>query len=146
MKKSTLAIGIIALAFSASAAHAQSFTYTANDAVNTQIGDTGGLASGEVKFTHASGEKETGTYECVSMPSPEDSSIFDLHITCQTEMNDGSYSLVFGCNAVEVEGERLSSCVGSMKGKTGAYENKRGNLSQYSKEQGKNIGVGQWFE
>lgn len=144
MKKSTLIIGVIVIAFSASTAHAQSFTYTAKNSASSQIGDIGTQSKGEVKFTYASGKKETGTYECVSMKSPKNSKMFYFHLSCQTKVNDGSFSLIYGCDDLKAKGADVS-CIGEMKGKTGAYKNKQGNLSQYEKN-GEIIGSGQWFE
>lgn len=151
MQKTTLLVGVIAIIFSASTASAQSFTFKSDQTSSSQFGGTGasgmeglgGHTQGKVTFTDASGDNNKGSYECVSMASPKNSKLFDMHVSCNVETKDGDFALILGCTVMGTEGE--AACVGGMKGKTGMYENKYGNFSQQTKGD-KGMGSGQWFE
>ena len=154
MKKSTLIISTLAIVLGCSNAYAEGFTYETTQSSSKTIGGVGqsGMeamgthATGKSTTTNEDGTKTVSDWECVSMANPTNSKIFDAHMACDVVDKDGSFSLVLGCQVINPE-DGTASCVGGMKGKTGAYKDRYGNFSQISKGgTGNGKGSGQWFD
>ena len=135
-------------------ASAQSFTYESSQTKSTAVGGVGSTGTeamgayveGKSKVVNADGTKIKTSFVCVSMASPINSKIFDAHMACDVTDSTGTFSLVIGCQMMNKDGSK-TSCVGGMKGKTGVYKDRNGNLSQYSTDSNGNAkGSGQWFK
>ena len=152
MKKSTLILTTLAMVLAGSTAAAESFTYTSTQTEVTQVGGAGpdgtagagSIAKGKSEAVREDGTKTKSTYTCVSLMQPADARIFHIHMSCNVDADDGTFTLIAGCNFYSEDRTEVG-CVGGMKGKTGAYENRNGNLSQHSKD-GTSKGSGQWFD
>lgn len=154
MKKSTLPITLLAIMLTCGTASAQSFTYQSSQTKSTVVGGVGptgteamgAYVEGKTNIVNADGTKTKSSFACVSMANPNNSKIFDTHMACDVTASDGTFSLVIGCQVISEDGSK-TSCVGGMKGKTGAYKDRYGNFSQYSTDgEGNSKGSGQWFE
>jgi hypothetical protein len=152
MKKTTLILSTLAIVLSAGTAYAEGFTYVSTATTTKTVGGIGptgtdymgGYAEGTSKVVREDGTKLKASYVCVSTGQPGNSKIFDVHMACDITAEDGTFSMVAGCQIMNEDGGEMS-CVGGMQGKTGAYEGRSGNLSQHAKD-GTSKGSGQWFD
>lgn len=143
---------ICAASFALTAASAETFTFKSSNGDETVVGGVGadGVRFGGAYWTGSgvstsqAGKKVKYTYKCVSMSQPPRDSIFMSHSACNVAAEDGNFSAVMGCNILNAE-TREASCVGGMYGETGAYEGRRGSMTNHGKD-GKSSGTGQWLE
>lgn len=151
MKTPVFAIAMLATLSLPSVAAAETFTFMSQaDApamLITMMGADGKPATaaafpGSGETTYASGRKTKYSFKCISMTQPPHDRIFMSHMVCDVTVTDGTFSAVFGCNAMS---DQENSCVGGLYGKTGAYSGKRGNVASHAKSN-KTTGTGQWHE
>lgn len=152
-----LAIGAVcasALVF-ASGAAAQSFTY---DVVWEPVQNVGGMTGpdgsqvaggGTVKGTYVTtfddGTQVNGTVRCVGMRQPPNS-LFPIHLACTTNDQQGTTSLIYGCNFLGKPGpETPLGCVGGIEGKDGDDAGMRGALTMHWYSESGARGTGQWY-
>jgi len=152
MIKSILTAAVILPFLAATTAHAQNFTYesSANDPLIVGgIGPSGNDYLGAYWTSENTTQLDDGTTRksnsvCVSMRQPPNNQIFDSHIACEVTVSDGTFSAVFGCTLLDAKTNEMS-CVGGLRGKSGAYKGKMGTITNYVKN-GSSKGTGQWYE
>lgn len=140
-------VGVIACCGTASA---QSFTYNSTaSAPSTSVGgvrDDGTAYGAQVSASTAEammdGKMMKSTSKCITMTQPAKASIFDSHMMCNTEDATGTWTSSWGCSNV---GTTVISCIGGMRGLTGAYAKRRGNVTAQIKGN-MATGAGEWFK
>ena len=143
---SIVAVGLM----SAATASAQNFSFEAKRTDITRLGGvgpqgdlyTGAHWSGTYTATFDGEKPQKGTFECAATAQPP--SLFRLHTACTMTQEDGSFTSAWGCNPLNKDGSEMS-CVGSLHGRSGRFENLRGGASNHVKG-AVSDGVGQFFE
>lgn len=151
MLKTIIATAAFAIATSAGA-NAEMFTFASTNDEMTEVGAMGpdgtpfggSFWTGKGKTTQADGSKSDYTYTCVSVSQPPRDSTFQTLGSCDVTASDGTFSVAMGCNWLDAERTGLG-CVGGLMGKTGAYEGRRGAITNHASG-GKSKGTGQWYE
>lgn len=148
------AAAFIAAALAASAANAQTVTFTTKDNEGRkEVGTVspegvpvmGAYWTGTANTVWAGGKKTKDAYTCVSTTQPPRDAIFAMHLVCDSTGSDGTFTSTWGCNPLNAEATEVG-CVGGFMGKTGAYAGKRGSGSFHGKADGSGKGAGQWYE
>lgn len=138
------------LAFGASSAQAQNFTFEATANAPTIVGGpsangtpvVGSSWTGTSVVTWADGKKTTDKYTCVSTTQPANAKIFDVHTICDGSNADGTYSAVFGCQYASKDYQSMG-CVGGLYGRTGKYAGMGGSIT-FAGRGGNGGGTGTW--
>jgi len=128
------------------------FTLTSKNNPITSIGGDGknGIPysgwhwTGNSTRETSDGKKTESTYSCVMMSQPPKNTLFQLHMLCDLKASDGTFSSILGCTLMDPATTELS-CVGALLGSSGAYADRRGNMTLHAKD-GVSTGTGQWFE
>ena len=150
MLKTILSTAAIAIATTAGA-HAQMFTFESTNDEMTEVGAVGpdgtpfggSYWTGNGETTWADGKKSKYSYKCVSVSQPPRDSTFHMLGSCDVTAPDGTFSVATGCNWLDAE-RSGAGCVGGLVGKTGAYEGRRGAITNHASD-GKSKGTGQWY-
>jgi hypothetical protein len=141
---------VAAAALAPSAAAAETFTFSAEEAAGAVATGTtapngrvmqGRYWTGTSQVAWADGKKSTEKFTCISNTQPPNDAIFDFHGTCDTSGPDGSYTSVWGCNIIDAA-KLTTACVGGLYGKTGKYA-KMGGTMTYHGVGPKGTGTGQ---
>lgn len=132
--------------------NASAQTFTSTSTISAPMASVGGVrddgtAYGAMVTTNA-GEtitegkmtKSTGT--CIRMSQPPRDAIFDFHVMCNSSDAMGTWTTSLGCSDL---GSNMRSCVGNMRGLTGVYAKRKGNIATYGKGQSSSA-TGQWFK
>lgn len=143
------------LALSATAAHAETFTFENVWEPVENIGGLtgpdgpqygGGAVEGTYTATYADGTKDKGSVKCVGLGQPP-GGIFAIHLACTiTPASGGKASAAYGCNFLGKPGpDTPLGCIGGLEGKEGPFAGRRGALTMewYSETQSR--GTGQWY-
>lgn len=150
MFRGTLVLAACVAAVSSTAAMAQSFTFQSQaEAPAMVVSSTGpdgkpfgaAAVSGAGETSWADGKKSKYTYKCISMSQPPRDAIYMSHMMCDVTAPDGNFVATFGCNAISAD---EMGCVGGLRGKSGAYSGRRGNLTSHGKAN-KSTGTGAWY-
>ena len=155
MKKLAFAALGAAATLWAAPAMAQSFTYEVTwepvesvGGITTPDGSQGaggGTVNGTYETTFDDGSVVNGTVRCVGMRQPP-SGMFAIHLSCTAKDDQGTYSLIYGCNFLGEPGpETPLGCVGGMQAKDGENAGARGNLTMHWYSDEKSVGTGQWY-
>lgn len=146
MKMTSKAALIAALLAAPSMALAGTATYTTSGGPETTTGNSnyqGSFQKGTMTVTFSDGTSVDENWTCIGVSQPPNSKIFDFHFACDASGPKGSYSMIFGCNAIGKDGAQ--GCVGGLNGKTGSYEGKGGSTT-WSGKAGNGMGTMQWSE
>ncbi|MEP0190498.1 MAG: hypothetical protein ABJP70_07745 [Erythrobacter sp.] len=130
---------------------ADTFTFTSQASSNVTVGSdgtglnpySGSYLTGTSETAFANGTNTAGNYTCVSMTQPPTDSLFDAHMLCDVTDSQGSYSVTFGCTIIDAATVNWS-CIGGLYGKSGAYEGRRGTLTNHTVGDAA-TGTGQWY-
>lgn len=131
-------------------ASAQSFTSTTTiSAPMASVGGVrddgtayGAMATTNTGETTTEGKTTKATGTCIRMSQPPRDAIFDFHVMCNNEDAMGTWTISLGCSDL---GSNIRSCVGNMRGLTGAYAKRKGNIATYGEGQ-TSTAAGQWFK
>ena len=155
MKKLAFAaLGAASMLF-ATPAMAQSFSYEVTWEPVESIGGItgmdgsqsagGGTVNGTYVTTFDDGSVVNGTVRCVGMRQPSNS-LFAIHMSCTAKDDQGTYSLIYGCNFLGKPGpETPLGCAGGMQAKDGENAGARGGLTMHWYSDEKSTGTGQWY-
>lgn len=149
-----VALGAASVLFAAPAA-AQSFTYDVTWEPVENVGGFdgpdgtqyagGGAVNGTYVTTFDDGSQVSGSVRCVGMRQPQ-FSMFAIHLACTTSDEDGTTSLIYGCNFLGKPGpETPLGCVGGIEAKDGEAKGVRGALTMHWYSAEKATGTGQWY-
>lgn len=130
---------------------AETFTFQTEASNQVGVGNDGtrsvpyfaGYVVGTSQTTFADGTKRAGNYTCVSMSQTPTDKLFDVHMLCDVTDSQGSYSAALGCTVIDAATTNWS-CIGGLYGNTGAYEGRRGSVTNHSVA-GAATGTGQWY-
>lgn len=148
------ALGVASVAV-ATPAMAQSFTYDVTwepvesvgsiTGPNGEMNAGGGTVNGTYETTFDDGTVVNGAVRCVGMRQPH-GSIFAIHLSCTAKDDQGTYSLIYGCNFLGEPGpETPLGCAGGIQAKDGENAGARGGLTMYWYSDEKSSGTGQWY-
>jgi hypothetical protein len=104
---------------------------------------SGSYITGMTKATFANSSTKAAKFTCVSMIQPPNGKIFDLHMLCDATDSDGAYSATMGCTIIDAAAANFS-CIGGLYGKSGAYNGRRGTLTNHAVGDTA-TGTGQWY-
>lgn len=151
MKTYLTAAALAAIAF-AVPAQAQHFTYEVTWGDVDMTGGVGpdrsaaaGVVEGTYVSTYSDGRTVNGTIHCVGMDQP-DSSMFDMHMSCDANSDTGEISIAYACNWRGEGNDGPLACVGYLEGKAGGAEGRAGLLTLDWHAPNASTGTGQWFE
>lgn len=154
MTKLTMMLASAALVFGAATANAQSFTYEVTwipvESVGGMMGPDGpqgggGVVEGTYTTDYSDGTTSSGTVKCVGLQQP-DGGIFDIHMSCSINDDNGKSSSVYGCNYLGKPGpDTALGCVGGLQGKDGSVAGRNGSLTMHWYSETKSTGTGQWY-
>lgn len=125
-------------------AHAGTATYVTTGGPEKTVGTDqyqGSYQDGTSVATYADGTKVNEKWTCIGVSQPPNAKVFDFHFACDASSDAGSYSMIFGCNAIDDKG--LQGCVGGLNGKTGRFAGKNG-ATTWSGTGGSGTGTMQW--
>jgi hypothetical protein len=120
-------------AFGASAAQAQSSTFTTKQTSSEALGGTrtdgtnfgGQMTTGTSETVQADGKKWSGTHKCVGVTMPPNDSTYNARLICENTDPAGTSSTIWGCTTPAKDTNEVY-CTGWAFGKSGAYANRRG--------------------
>lgn len=120
----------------ATAASAETFTFTSTNKPGTQIvGATPGGApvmagtfTASSKATYASGKAVTSTAECAQWPTFDDPRFQMGGLCVYTESSGDKASIVFSCSATKPD-QTAANCWGALTGMAGSRDKKNGTIS-----------------
>ncbi len=151
--RSSLIVGALMLPLAMPAtAMAQSFTFKSTSNAQNALGGngqngvpySGGYWTGSSSGEMADGQKTNTTFKCVMMTQPPKDSLFEAHMLCDITAANGTYSATMGCMFVNPAKQEVS-CIGGLYGTSGAYEGRRGSITNHAKGS-VSTGTGQWFQ
>ncbi|TNE43386.1 MAG: hypothetical protein EP341_11480 [Sphingomonadales bacterium] len=130
----------------ASAAQAGTGTYVTTGGPVKAVGTDqyqGSYQEGTSQVSYSDGTSVSETWTCIGVSQPPNSKVFDFHFACDASGDEGTYSMIFGCN--NIPDTDAQGCVGGLNGKTGRYEGKNG-ATTWSGVNGNGMGTMQWGE
>ena len=138
MLKSVWVSIVMAVAFSATAASAENFSFKAKRLEVTPLGGigpegslyTGAHMEGTYTSTFDGEDAKEGTYECAVTSQPP--GLFASHMACTMIQSDGSFTSSWGCNPLNKDGSEMT-CVAGLHGRTGRFEGMRGGATNHVK-------------